>query len=207
MRQRLGTNYRRDVTAPRRAGRPPDPALDEAILAAALDVLATDGPSRLTFSEVARRAGTTRPAVYRRFDDTDELAVAAIARLGRSTAPTPSGDGLADLVAELRAFQRGISTANGVALAGAVLALTTTSRVTETYRSTVVTPRRRRLRSILDRAASEGRITAGARDRSGLVTMCTGSWYAYALAGEAPPRDWATRTARLVWTAAGGSAR
>jgi len=37
------------------------------------------------------------------------------------------------------------------------------------------------------------------------VTMCTGSWYARALAGSRPLRNWPLRTAVLVWRAVGGS--
>lgn len=205
MRDCLGIGYRRDVTTGRRAGRPRSADLDEAILAAARDVIVARGPAGLTFADVADRAGTTRPAIYRRFADVDELAVAAVASLGAATVPGVTGDGLTDLVAELRAFQRGIQTMHGVALAGAVLAGASSAEVAAAYRASVVMPRRSRLRAILDRAADDGSITADASERRHLVTMCTGSWYGYALAGERPPRDWAIATARLVWAAAGGS--
>ena len=203
----LGIGYGRVVTEGRRAGRPRSADLDEAILAAARDVIVARGPAGLTFADVADRAGTTRPALYRRFADVDELAVAAVASLGAATVPAVTGDGLADLAAELRAFQRGIETMHGIALAGAVLAGTASAEVTAAYRASVVTPRRSRLRAILDGAADEGAITADANERRQLVTMCTGSWYGYALAGERPPRNWAIATARLVWAAAGGSVR
>lgn len=201
--QRSG--YGPPVAARQGAGRPRSTELDEAILAAAREVLINSGPGGLTFADVAERAGTTRPAIYRRFADVEELAVAAVASLGAATVPDTTGDGLADLVAELRAFQRGITTVHGAALAGAVLARSTSDRVVDAYRSTVVAPRRARLRAILDHAADTGQIAADAGDRTHLVTMCTGSWYGYALAGVRPPGDWPDRTARLVWTAAGGT--
>lgn len=194
------------VTQHRRTGRPRSAELDDAILEAARDVLVDSGPNGLTFAEVAQRAGTTRPALYRRFADLDELAVAAVASFGAASAPKVTGDGLTDLTAELRSFRRGITTTHGIALAGAVLAETTSPRVAEAYRSGVVAPRRARLRAILDRAADAGAITADEHDRRQLVTMCTGSWYAHVLAGERPPKDWPSRTALIVWTAAGGRA-
>ncbi|MEM8745913.1 MAG: TetR/AcrR family transcriptional regulator [Actinomycetota bacterium] len=194
------------MTGRQRTGRPRSAALDDAILTAARDVLVESGPNQLTFAEVAARAGTTRPALYRRFGDLDELAVAAVASFGAATTPKVTGHGLTDLVAELRSFRRGITTTHGIALAGAVLAETTSARVAEAYRASVVAPRRTRLRAILDRAAHDGTITADERDRHQLVTMCTGSWYAHALAGERPPKDWPDRTALMVWTAAGGHA-
>jgi hypothetical protein len=36
------------------------------------------------------------------------------------------------------------------------------------------------------------------------VSLCTGSWYALALAGQSPPGNWPARAAALVWRAVGG---
>ena len=62
-----------------RTGRPPDPKLDVAILQSALDLLAEVGFQALTVTEVARRAGSTTPAIYRRFADKTKLVQAALA--------------------------------------------------------------------------------------------------------------------------------
>jgi AcrR family transcriptional regulator len=48
-------------------GRPRDPQIDAAILGAALDALDDVGYAGLTLEDVARRAGTTKPALYRRW--------------------------------------------------------------------------------------------------------------------------------------------
>jgi Tetracyclin repressor-like, C-terminal domain len=74
----------------------------------------------------------------------------------------------------------------------------------ERYQALVIAPRRRRLRVILERAQQLGLIDADA-DLDVAVTMCTGSWYARALAGDDPPPNWPARTASLVWRAAGGA--
>jgi AcrR family transcriptional regulator len=153
---------------------------------------------------VADRAGTTRPAIYRRYDGKTTLAIAAIAALAERTAPAVTGDHLEDLIAELRSFRSGITELRGLALVSTVLDETTDPAVRAAYREAVVAPRRRRVRAILDAAHADGVITADAADRRVAVTLCTGSWYAFALAGERPPKDWPTRTARLVWIAVGG---
>ena len=70
----------------------------------------------------------------------------------------------------------------------------------------MVTPRRKRIAAILRDAARAGAVSASVVDQKTLVTMATGSWYAFALAGTTPPRDWAARTASLLWTAAGSAA-
>ncbi|NMO02121.1 TetR/AcrR family transcriptional regulator [Gordonia sp. TBRC 11910] len=54
--------------------------LEDAILDAAWSQLAETGYAGLTFEGVAERANTSRPVIYRRWRDRDELASAAITR-------------------------------------------------------------------------------------------------------------------------------
>ncbi|MBU8539129.1 TetR/AcrR family transcriptional regulator [Falsiroseomonas tokyonensis] len=63
----------------RKAGRKPSKALDAAILSAALEALAEVGFEPLSIADVARRAGTTPPAIYRRFSNKPKLLLAALA--------------------------------------------------------------------------------------------------------------------------------
>ena len=188
------------------AGRPRDAALDGAIVEATLELLGDVGYGALTISAVAERAETTRPAVYRRYRTKAELAVAALATLSSATVPTPTGDHLTDLVEELTTFRDGIRSTNGVALAAAVLQDGADPAMANAYRRSVVEPRRSRIRAILDAADDAETIDASDADRAVAVTMCTGSWYAFALAGRRPPADWPERTAHLVWRAVGGDA-
>lgn len=183
------------------AGRPRDTDLDLAIVHAAQELLSEVGYEALSIAAVADRAGTTRPAVYRRYGDKPGLAIAAISALAITLVPTPSEDPLEDLVAELSAFRRGITGVNGLALAAVALSDATDDDVRAAYRRQIVAPRRARIGAILDRAHEAGALTGSPADRRVAVTMCTGSWYAYALAGETPPRDWPRRVASLVWHA------
>ena len=49
------------------AGRPRDGAIDAAVLRATVELLERDGYVQLTIGEVAARAGTSKPAIYRRW--------------------------------------------------------------------------------------------------------------------------------------------
>jgi AcrR family transcriptional regulator len=49
------------------AGRPRDSRIDEAVLRATADLLVEQGYADLTLTAIAERAGTTRPALYRRW--------------------------------------------------------------------------------------------------------------------------------------------
>jgi AcrR family transcriptional regulator len=71
-----------------RPGRPRDPKIDAAVLTATLAVLDDVGYVGLTLEAVARHAGTTKPAIYRRWASRQELVLAALGRrLGELQAP------------------------------------------------------------------------------------------------------------------------
>jgi AcrR family transcriptional regulator len=94
-----------DPTTPAaRIGRPRDPQIDVAVLEATLAVLDRVGYGRLTLEEVARQAGTTKPAIYRRWPSRQRLVLAALgARLGDTRAPD-TGCTLCDLDECLKVF-------------------------------------------------------------------------------------------------------
>jgi AcrR family transcriptional regulator len=158
----------------------------------------------MSVAAVAEEAGTTRQALYRRWPGKAELSAAALAAFADQATEADSGDPFADLVAELADFQRGVSRPGRLSLVGTMLQESTEADVRGRYQAQVVAPRRRRLRLILERAQRLGLIDADA-DLDVAVTMCTGSWYARALAGSRPPRKWPLRTATLAWRAVGGS--
>jgi AcrR family transcriptional regulator len=88
----------------RGGGRPRDPQIDAAVLEATLAVLDESGYGRLTFEEVARHAGTTKPAIYRRWPNRQQLVLAALGRrLGDARAPD-TGCTLCDLDECLKVF-------------------------------------------------------------------------------------------------------
>ena len=64
------------TTAAARTGRPRDGSIDRAVLESTLRALARDGYAGLSLRAVAEDAGTTRPALYRRWrseEHTSEL--------------------------------------------------------------------------------------------------------------------------------------
>ena len=188
----------------RRRGRSRDPAIDARVLAVAYRHLSATGFEALSLTAVAQEAGTTRQALYRRWPDKASLAAAALAAAADLGPAASSQDPLADLAAELADFQRGVSRPGRMSLVGTVLQDSTAPALMARYQAEVIAPRRRRLRAILLRAQQLGLIDADA-DLEVAVTMCTGSWYARALAGDAPPPQWPARAAALVWRAVGGS--
>jgi AcrR family transcriptional regulator len=193
-----------------RIGRARDNAIDARILAAARRQLSALGYEAMSVASVAQEAGTTRQALYRRWPSKAELADAAVAAIedlgepvGAQPMTAPADDPFRALLLELEDFQRGVSRPGRLSLAGTMLQETTDPDVRGRYQGKVITPRRRRIRAILEHAAELGLIDAGA-DLEVAVAMATGNWYGRALAGDPVPADWPRRSAELVWRAVGG---
>lgn len=71
----------------RRGGRPRDPRVDEAVLSAALDLLAEQGYARLTIEAVALRAGVAKTSLYRRWSTKELLVLDAVVNVGFADRP------------------------------------------------------------------------------------------------------------------------
>ncbi|MBK6885341.1 MAG: TetR/AcrR family transcriptional regulator [Tetrasphaera sp.] len=189
--------------SPAVAGRPRDTTIDACVLDAALSELGTKGYAAFSLAAVAEAAGTTRPAVYRRWKDKSALVVDAVARLAEAEAPPVTGRPQDDLVAELENFAHCIRAAGALPLAGLMLSDAVEPAVRAAYLERIVGPRRARLRGILLSAVEAGELAADA-DLEIAGSFFTGSWYALNVAGRPAPRDWAPRVAALVWAACGG---
>ncbi|MGV9673210.1 TetR/AcrR family transcriptional regulator [Gordonia sp. NPDC003504] len=136
--------------------------LDDAILDAAWAQLADSGYSGFTIEAVAERAGTSRPVIYRRWEDRDELAGAAIThainRLPRGE-PADTGSLRGDLLALLRRSNdsRGETAALLVAVVGAYHAETGRS-FADLRREAFGECAARTIDEVFDRAIARGEI-------------------------------------------------
>jgi AcrR family transcriptional regulator len=191
------------ATAEEHRGRARDPEIDARILAVANRHLADVGYRALSLTAVAREAGTTRQALYRRWPTKAALAAAALEMIADAGPAAASRNPLADLVAELSDFQRGVSRPGRLSLVGTMLQDSTEPALRARYQAQIIAPRRARLLGILRRARQLNLIDPEA-DLEVAITLCTGSWYGRALAGLDPPENWPQRTAALVWRAIGG---
>jgi AcrR family transcriptional regulator len=164
--------------------------VDARILDSALALMAELGYARMSIEAVAARAGVSRPTVYLRYDDREDLAVAALSTFRERSRPRLSGDTRADLIAQLRHFRRGVERPHGLAMVGTVLAEEAqTPELLARFREGVVKPRRAELWEVLEGARDRGELPAGA-DLDAAVSMLIGSYYAARLAGRRLPRTW-----------------
>src|ERR1700752_2372626 len=140
-------------------GRPRDTAVDTAIAAATESVLLSDGYGAVNIDRVARLAGTTRAAVYRRAKTRGELVVGLLlSRFGIEPA-ADTGQLRRDLL-RLQNLQRTFFTDPVIqaALAGGVSRLRTAADLAAPFYERFMGPRRKSVAAMLGRAAERGEI-------------------------------------------------
>jgi AcrR family transcriptional regulator len=89
------------VIATSTKGRPRDSRIDDAVLAATVALLEDVGYLRLSMGAIAERAGTTKPAIYRRWPTKAHLVHEAVFPLGGREESVPAGG---DLRGDIRAL-------------------------------------------------------------------------------------------------------
>jgi AcrR family transcriptional regulator len=179
---------RRPFPSAERGGRPRDPAIDAALLEATLAVLDDVGYQRFTLDAVARVAGTTKPAIYRRWPTRQQLVLAALGqRVGAAAAPD-TGCTLCDLddclkvfVAAFRRMPPGVLGALYADCAG-------DDALRQTFMETLFDPPRDAVRETLERAHRRGDLRPDV-DRDLLLDMAGSLIHYRALFDHAPTTD------------------
>ena len=185
----------------RPAGRPRNPDLDMAILAAAERQLGELGYARMSLESVAAAAGTTVPAVRRRYRGKAPLAAAVIGSLRAADLPVTAASPREHALAILRNFHANLEREDAMALVGSLLVEERRHpELLEIFRQQLAGPRRALLRQALADGAEAGQLAVSA-DLDALTSMLIGSFYARYLATSDVPADWAERTLRLAWPA------
>ena len=88
-------------------GRPRDPRIDDAVLRATVELLAETGYPGLSVSAIAERAGTSKPAIYRRWPSKAHLVHEAVFPIGAATTIPDTGslpEDLREMVRRTKAF-------------------------------------------------------------------------------------------------------
>ena len=188
-----------EIAAARPVGRPRNPELDQAILAAAEQQLREAGYAGMSLESVAAAAGTTVPAVRRRFSGKASVVVAVIDSLRIEAMPVGSGLPRSRALAVLRNFRANLLRANSMAVVGTLLAEERRHpELLAAFRGRLVEPRRTALRQILAEGISRGELPDSA-DPDLLASMLIGSFYARYIATSDIPDDWPEQTLRHVW--------
>ena len=158
------------------------------MLEATLAVLDDTGYIHLTLEDVARRAGTSKPAIYRRWPDRRRLVLAALgSRLGEVRAPD-TGCTLCDIDECLKLFVAAFGRMPPGALAPLYGDCAADAEMRAAFMTTLFEPPRAAVRETLDRAAALGDLRDEV-DRALIVDLIGSLVYYRLLFGHAPTTD------------------
>ena len=142
-------------------GRPRDVAMDGAILRAAIELLSEVGYARLTVAEVARRAGVSKPAIYRRWAQKSQLVVEAMVTQMPTRVPPDTGSTSGDLLALTNQLLTTLTkTPMGRVLPGLVAEMAADPDLAASYRGLVIEPTRMLWRAAVEAGIARGDLAA-----------------------------------------------
>ncbi len=186
----------------RHAGRPRDPARDDAILRAALEGLAELGYDRLSMDEIAARARAGKGALYRRWPSKAALVVAAVMAWREQAAPltipdTGSLTGDIDaMIAAVPDFDEAAKRqmAVFVGLAGAA---SRDPELRQALSTNLLARPRDAVRAVLDRGVARGEI-APELDLELVPDIMLGLNVLRILLGDPPDREYVSRVLNAI---------
>ncbi|MGC7098786.1 TetR/AcrR family transcriptional regulator [Amycolatopsis lurida] len=149
-------------------GRPRDPKRREAILDAALDILAEDGYGALTMVNVAARSGASTATVYRRWPGKRELFLDALTLLARRAAehpdagpfppPPDTGDVLDDMEILVHRLITLYTSRSGRLFSGLIHEFRRDPALAEAFRTRYLDPPRANTEHVLRRGIERGQL-------------------------------------------------
>jgi AcrR family transcriptional regulator len=162
-------------------GRRRDPAKDQKILDAAVEVLAETGFDGMTIDMVASRAGAGKATVYRRWASKNELVLDAVACMKKGDLDTlqipDTGSLRGDLVAMIRPPSINDAERKLKVMAGLASMLSSAPELADAANEAIVEPRARINRMLLNRAIERGEISSDVDIQ--LISLISPSMVAY----------------------------
>ncbi|WP_030393044.1 TetR/AcrR family transcriptional regulator [Kitasatospora purpeofusca] len=145
----------------------------QAVLAAALEVLAEEGVARFGIAAVAARAGVNETTVYRRWGTREKLVLDAMLAGSTEGIPVPdTGDVRTDLAAFARALADYLATPAGRAVARAAALSSDDPGLAEAW-ETFWQSRLELAGAIVERAVERGELPAGTDTGLALELLCS----------------------------------
>jgi AcrR family transcriptional regulator len=178
-----------------KAGRPRNPDLDRALLAAAARQFGELGYARMSLESVATAAGTTVPSLRRRYRNKAELVAAVIGSVRVEEPPAAAPTPRAHALAILENFHSNLRAIPALAILGSLLAEEERHpELLNLFKTGIVEPRR----ALLRQALAAGDLPDSA-DLDALTSMLIGSFYGRYVTLAGIPDDWPNRVLSAIW--------
>jgi AcrR family transcriptional regulator len=163
------------VTVARKAGRPRDPLVHDAILRATAHLLGEGGYAKLSIDGVAQRAGVTRQSIYRRWPAKLPLVAELLHEVSEGAPLPDTGNVRDDLLALYRLYARNLLTPGGPIIP-ALIAESLLDAELATIMNRYTDERRALAMAIFERAIARGEIRADS-DPGLLIDMISGFFW------------------------------
>lgn len=135
--------------------------MDEAILMATIRLLSDVGYARVTVAEVARTAGVSKPAIYRRWACKSQLVVEAMVTQMPMRVPPDTGGVAGDLLALTGQLMTTLTkTPLGRVLPGLVAEMAADPALAASYRGLIIEPTRALWRTAVEAGIARGELAA-----------------------------------------------
>lgn len=139
-----------------RGGRPRDPHIDAAVLGATLALLEECTYAQLSLEQVARRADTSKPAIYRRWPGKQHLVLAALATRLAEVGTPDTGCTMCDLNEGINVFVQAFARIRPEVLSSLLADCVRDPELHERFMRTLFDPPRCAVATMLDRATERG---------------------------------------------------
>lgn len=163
------------MTGARKAGRPRDPFVHDAILRATAHLLGEGGYAKLSIDGVAQRAGVTRQSIYRRWPSKLPLVADLLHEVSEGAPLPDTGNVRDDLIALYRLYARNLLTPGGPIIP-ALVAESLFDAELATIMNRYTDERRALAMAIFERAIVRGEIDRYA-DAGLLIDMISGFFW------------------------------
>jgi AcrR family transcriptional regulator len=148
------------AAAPRRPGRPRSAESHQAILRATLELLVVEGLRGLSIEMIAQRAGVGKATIYRRWSSKEEIVGEAVSNLHAELPVPDTGSARGDFLAFADFLVKASEARGGGAdvLARLLGEASHDARLHQIFTANLVEPRRRAVRTILQRGIDRGEL-------------------------------------------------
>ncbi|HSP56189.1 MAG TPA: TetR/AcrR family transcriptional regulator [Dehalococcoidia bacterium] len=191
-----------NAPATARAGRPRNPEADQAILEVAIRILRGEGYRSLNIERVAEESGIAKTTIYRRYQDRQDLAAAAIGALleAHGAFATPDTGGCrADLKIIFAALRSADSSSPLLAVLGAVLSEgQRDAALLERLWERAFGPHHRALATVLQRGIERAELRSDL-DIGATIEILVGTVLARLIPGGPVTDDWVESVIATVW--------
>ena len=183
-------------------GRPRSARAHQAILDAALELLAEEGFEGMSVEGIAARAGVGKTTIYRRWATKEDVIIDAVRGIHAEVPVIDTGNLRDDLLTLAKGTQReGPRSAIERLLPRALSVAQTNPAVFEVYRERLIAPRLKVIRQLIERAIERGEVRADL-DPQLVVDMFTGALFFRMLITShvaPPPPDFAEQLVNTLW--------